>query len=207
MTRPHSEPDRDGDQIAMIRAAAKFFLGTVFACIVLWAGIVTAHAAVQPPMSWRFCWDNRADCTSSPATTIPTDQRDHVADINGDVNWRIRPLFGADLYASALGPWRVIEADGDSGVCKDYAVTKLHDLRAAGFPVGAMSLLYVHIDRADARLNHLVLVVRFDDGDYVLDNLTNVMWRVEERDDYRMISRTAWGNPNVWVSEGLGDAR
>lgn len=204
MSRPHSEPDRDGDPIAMIRAALKWgFLSGAFCAFVLCLSVVAAHAAVQPTMSWRFCFEHRADCAISQATTIPAANRDRVADINGDVNWRIRPLFGADLYASALGPWRVIEADGESGVCKDYAATKLHDLRAAGFPVGAMSLLYVHIDRGDARLNHLVLVVRFDDGDYVLDNLTNVLWRVEERDDYRMISRTAWGNPNVWVSEGL----
>lgn len=198
MTRPHSEPDRDGDQIAMFRFAAKFLLAEIIVILALWAGISAARA--EPPMAWRFCWEHRTDCTTGPSAAIPSISRDQIADINADVNWRIRPLSGAALYAEARKPWRVIEADGDAGVCKDYAVTKLHDLRAAGFPVGAMSLLFLHIDGGASDLNHLVLVVRFDDGDYVLDNLTNILWRVEERSDYMAISRTAWGNPNVWVA-------
>lgn len=204
MTHPkHTEPYRDGDQILMAWSAIKY--GVLLFALAVLLIISAAHATpVQPAMAWRFCREHAADCAPGVPVTILSTERDRITDIGAAVNWRIRPVSGAAMMATAREPWRVIETDNDSGVCKDYAVTKLHDLRAAGYPIGAMSLAYVHVDGAPENLNHLVLVVRFSDGDYVLDNLTEVRWRIEERRDYTLISRTAWGNPGVWTDEGFG---
>lgn len=162
--------------------------------------VARAADAQPPPFAVYFCMRQWAECAAAPAATIASSARSRVAAINDAVNWRIAPLFGPAMLEEARKPWRILEQPGSTGVCKDYAITKRHDLVAAGFPSGALSLAYLHVARADATMNHLVLLVRFDDGIYVLDNQTNILWEVDEENSYEWISRQAWGEPQKWVA-------
>ncbi|MDR6668802.1 putative transglutaminase-like cysteine proteinase [Rhizobium sp. 1399] len=65
---------------------------------------------------------------------------------------------------------------GGRGDCEDYALQKMKDLIDAGFPANRLALSVV-IGPHDE--NHVVLIARMDDGDYVLDNLNNAVkpWR------------------------------
>ncbi|MBB3461426.1 transglutaminase-like cysteine peptidase [Rhizobium sp. BK377] len=65
---------------------------------------------------------------------------------------------------------------GGRGDCEDYALQKMKDLIDAGFPANRLALSVV-IGPHDE--NHVVLIARLDDGDYVLDNLNNGVrpWR------------------------------
>lgn len=65
---------------------------------------------------------------------------------------------------------------GGRGDCEDYALQKMKDLIDAGFPANRLALSVV-IGLRDE--NHVVLIARMDDGDYVLDNLNNAVkpWR------------------------------
>jgi predicted transglutaminase-like cysteine proteinase len=62
------------------------------------------------------------------------------------------------------------------GDCEDYALQKMKDLIDAGFPADRLALSVVIGPRDE---NHVVLIARMDDGDYVLDNLNNAVktWR------------------------------
>ena len=65
---------------------------------------------------------------------------------------------------------------GGRGDCEDYALQKMKNLIDAGFPANRLALSVVIGPRDE---NHVVLIARMDDGDYVLDNLNNAVksWR------------------------------
>lgn len=93
-----------------------------------------------------------------------------ITNINRDVNRDVRKSSDFDLYGMPEF-WslpRVI--DGQMyGDCEDYALEKRRRLIAAGVPAEAMSMA-VAVTRRGER--HAVLVVAFEAGDVVLDNLT-----------------------------------
>ncbi|MGR9172109.1 transglutaminase-like cysteine peptidase [Rhizobium sp. KDH_Rht_773_N] len=65
---------------------------------------------------------------------------------------------------------------GGRGDCEDYALQKMKDLIDAGFPADRLALSVVIGPRDE---NHVVLIARLDEGDYVLDNLNDAVknWR------------------------------
>lgn len=93
-----------------------------------------------------------------------------ITTINRDVNRDIRKANDFDIYGMPEF-WslpRVI--DGKMyGDCEDYALEKRRRLIEAGVPVEAMSMAVAVTLRGE---RHAVLVVAFEGGDMVLDNLT-----------------------------------
>lgn len=88
--------------------------------------------------------------------------------INAQVNARIRPADDwGDTWAS----------DVTRGDCEDYVLAKREALVAAGLPASAL-----RIAAATTRsgVGHAVLVVRTNQGDLVLDNLTSSIRRSDE---------------------------
>jgi predicted transglutaminase-like cysteine proteinase len=82
------------------------------------------------------------------------------------VNALIRPM--SDLAAHGVAErWQPIDGRG-GGDCDDYALTKLHRLVGLGWPRDALRLTMASLPNGE---DHLVLTVRTDRGDYVLDNL------------------------------------
>jgi predicted transglutaminase-like cysteine proteinase len=114
-----------------------------------------------------------------------------VNNLNRDVNREVQKANDFDLYG-LLEFWslpRVI--DGKMyGDCEDYALEKRRRLLAAGVPAEAMSMAVAVTARGES---HAVLLVRFESGDWVLDNLTP--WATPWGDlNYRWIERQEPGS-------------
>lgn len=83
------------------------------------------------------------------------------------VNAAIRPASEREAFGVAER-WVPIEGRGGRGDCDDYALTKLHRLVGLGWPRAALRLTSAALPDGQ---DHLVLAVRTDRGDYILDNL------------------------------------
>jgi predicted transglutaminase-like cysteine proteinase len=134
-----------------------------------------------------------ATAPSQPAKPVFLDksQMRLVNSLNRDVNREVQKANDFDLYG-LLEFWslpRVI--DGKMyGDCEDYALEKRRRLIAAGVPAEAMSMAVAITARGEA---HAVLLVRFESGDWVLDNLTP--WATPWGDlNYRWVERQAPGS-------------
>lgn len=111
--------------------------------------------------------------------------------LNRDVNRDVHKANDFDLYG-LLEFWtlpRVI--DGKMyGDCEDYALEKRRRLIAAGVPAEAMSMAVAVTARGES---HAVLVVSFESGDWVLDNLTP--WATPWNElNYRWVARQTAGS-------------
>lgn len=97
--------------------------------------------------------------------------------------------------------WLISPPAGD---CKDYAITKRHELLAHGWPSRALLLSEVVVPSGE---HHLILVVRTKDADLVLDNLNAnvrpvaIMYR-----QYRWVRIETTQNPMFWARVRLPDA-
>lgn len=114
-----------------------------------------------------------------------------VNTLNREVNRDVHKANDFDLYG-LLEFWslpRVI--DGKMyGDCEDYALEKRRRLIAAGVPAEAMSMAVAVTARGES---HAVLVVSFESGDWVLDNLTP--WATPWGDlNYRWLERQVPGS-------------
>jgi predicted transglutaminase-like cysteine proteinase len=86
--------------------------------------------------------------------------------VHAVVNAMIRPM--SDLAAHGVAErWQPVDGRA-GGDCDDYALTKLYRLVELGWPRDALRLTMASLPDGE---DHLVLTVRTDRGDYVLDNL------------------------------------
>jgi len=99
------------------------------------------------------------------------------------------------LDRKALVDWWTYPDDG-AGDCSDYMLLKRKLLIEAGWPRSA-ALATVVIDRDGE--GHAVLTVTTDQGDFILDNLTDKLLRWDET-GYAYVKRQSREDENVWVS-------
>jgi predicted transglutaminase-like cysteine proteinase len=95
----------------------------------------------------------------------PTRERE-LAVVQQAVNAAIRPAGDMEVF-SLVEYWTPLEGRA-RGDCDDYALTKLHWLTRLGWPRDALRLTLATLPNGE---DHLVLAVRTDRGDYILDNL------------------------------------
>ncbi|APO72533.1 transglutaminase-like protein (plasmid) [Rhizobium gallicum] len=109
------------------------------------------------------------------------------SNVNKEVNDRIVPDAQKGTFDWSL--------TATSGNCNDYAIQKRDELIRRGVSPAALSLSAVVTPRNEG---HLILTIRTDRGDFVLDNLRNsiVAWN---RTGYRWVSVQSNSNPNEWV--------
>lgn len=117
----------------------------------------------------RFCIRYSDECRSHRVyrggpLRLDSKRWGELNDVNFSVNQSITPKRKELGFAG--GGWVIAP---DSGDCNDYAVTKRHQLLAMGWPARVLLLSEVVIPDGE---HHLVLVVRTDRGELVLDNLT-----------------------------------
>ena len=146
---------------------------------------------VQPPQGYvQFCLSSPDDCAPSsetPRVRLTSARWLALAQENAAINRRIYPQ--TDSYG--LDDWRYPEFFGD---CEDYALAKQKALAEKGWPRAALRLAAVTSHRTG---RHAVLVVATDQGDFVLDNLTNRI-RPWSATPYRWISRQTANHPLIW---------
>ena len=155
---------------------------------------------MAPLPAVKFCVTQTSECSAAPDELVKMDLESFaiLSLINQNVNASIQPIHKA--VSGSIDTWAI---NPDQGDCNDYAVTKRHQLMRLGLPSSALLLAAVQTVWGEG---HLVLVVRTDRGDYVLDNLTNQIrsWR---KTGYRWVKRQSIDNPQYWTAVAPGAGR
>jgi predicted transglutaminase-like cysteine proteinase len=166
------------------------------------AFFVSPQARVLPPIGHsRFCLRYPEDCKVRGIDfrrrniALTPARVDELDVINREINRDIIPqlTFGTD----ATEEWLILPLGGD---CKDYAVTKRHELLARGWPSRALLLSEVVLPSGE---HHLLLVVRMKEADLVLDNLYADIRPVVDDHEYQWVRIESPQNPNIWAAARL----
>ncbi|MBR0969962.1 MULTISPECIES: transglutaminase-like cysteine peptidase [Bradyrhizobium] len=186
--------------------AALFVLSSSLPCLAVEQGaskgvfLKEAQNVLAPLQFVKFCMNYSSECAqSSPEARLPAQDvaLSTLAEVNASVNQAISPVQKST--DPLLARWTISPSSGD---CNDYAITKRHLLLAKGWPASALRLAVVYAPAG----GHLVLIVRLQDGDYVLDNLVPDVrdWR---RSSYLWVSMESGEDPRFWVSIAKQDHR
>lgn len=150
--------------------------------------IDTSRLTLAPLHFVGFCMRNGSECAArGPAEAVVelTPQTLAVLEsVNRQVNARIQPSNRDD-------DWRINPASGN---CNDYVVSKRHELLARGMPSSA---LLINVVKTQAGEGHLVLIVKTDRGEFVLDNLVGEI-RPTRDTRYVWIKRQTSRDPRLW---------
>jgi predicted transglutaminase-like cysteine proteinase len=163
-------------------------------------------APVLPPLGHsRFCLRYPEDCEVHTIdfrhrNIVLTPERwKELNSVNREVNRDIVPAVSVE--SGATEEWLISPLVGD---CEDYAVTKRHQLLARGWPSRALLLSEVVVPSGE---HHLVLVVRTEDIDLVLDNLnTNIRPVAITYRQYRWLRIESPQNPEFWARVSMPSA-
>ncbi len=164
---------------------------------------ISVGDTTKAPIGWiEFCAEYDPECKTKPSqprdVVFSTQAWKDLERVNLYVNTHVKPM-------TDLEHWGVVERwnypDDGYGDCEDYVLAKRRMLIQAGWPREALLITVVRDKHGDG---HAVLTVKFDKGEYILDNQNDqiVLWADT---GYRFVKRQSQGDPNVWVS--LGEPR
>jgi predicted transglutaminase-like cysteine proteinase len=163
----------------------------------------TGGLASQPVGHYEFCKANPKECSIRSRETTALRMTGklwrEIASVNAAVNNRVEPISDFTIYGKDE-----VWAYPDAGVgdCEDYVLEKRRALIDSGI---AVSNLLITVVRKPDGEGHSVLTVRTDEGDFVLDNLTDKV-RLWSETGYRYLKRQASNHTGHWVSILGGDA-
>jgi predicted transglutaminase-like cysteine proteinase len=191
------EPNLSGGVRAIFPRACSIYV----MLLVLLAGCVEAAAesphmilgenALSPVAFTDFCLRKPARCAPSREIrhiTLDEHNLQQLDAVNRNVNQSIAPSSRpVDLGT----PW---QDDTQVGNCVEFALTKRAQLLDLQLPSSALLLGLTIVPSGEA---HLVLVVVTDQGDFVLDNLTDTIVRWDKI-KYRWVNRSSPRNPQFW---------
>jgi predicted transglutaminase-like cysteine proteinase len=194
--------------IAIGAVASSFAAPTTTAALASFAPVGIAKPA---PYGWlHFCAAQPAECEAPPASPklvqLTSQSWAELNQINTIVNREVDPISDEDhyrIYEQDILNWWTYPDDG-KGNCNDYVLMKRKLLIEAGWSKAAL-LMTVVVDRHGD--GHLILMVRTDRGDLILDNMRQdiITW---DRTGYRFVKRQSASDPNDWISiETQGDPR
>ena len=167
-----------------------------------WSGcpLFYPHAAPSlPPLGYSlFCSRYPDDCEVQKADfrrrniRLTLGRWDELNTVNREVNRDI--ISGPASDDIATEEWRIYPTAGD---CKDYVITKRHELLARGWPSRALLPAEVVAPSGE---HHVVLVVRTKDVDLVLDNLNeNVRSIAMTYRQYQWLRIESPRGPKFWT--------
>ncbi len=164
--------------------------------------MITGGLTSQPIGHYEFCKANPAECQIVSRDTGPERMTGRLwkklVAVNVEVNAAVRPVNDFDLY----GKDEVWAYPNGAGDCEDYVLEKRRDLMRQG--VSVSNLLITVVRKPDGE-GHAVLTVRSSKGDFILDNLTDVV-RQWDQTGYRFLKRQASDNTGHWVTIREGPA-
>ena len=151
--------------------------------------------AETPPAFIDFCGRFPDQCKAGPRAILALDEQtwQRLSSVNHTVNTTITPESD-DAHYGREEFW-TIPTDG-FGDCEDYALTKRKALLEAGLPASALRLAVVYSIKTAL---HAVLTVSTDQGDLVLDNVSDaiVVWNAT---DFTWIMVQDKADPMQWDS-------
>jgi predicted transglutaminase-like cysteine proteinase len=154
---------------------------------------------VLPPIGHsRFCLRYPQDCKVHGIDfrrrniALTPERWDELNRVNQQVN---RDIIAEVTPGNGLTEeWLIWPATGD---CKDYAITKRHELLAHGWPSRALLLSEVVVPSGE---HHLILIVRTKDTDLALDNLNASIRTVATVSrQYQWVRIETQQNPMFWA--------
>ncbi|WP_353643903.1 transglutaminase-like cysteine peptidase [Mesorhizobium sp. WSM2239] len=190
---------------ARLRAGI-FSVAAMIACsasqAVAAAPMLTGGLTSQPIGHYEFCKVQPAECAIRTRDLGPEAMTGALwkilLDVNEAVNRAIRPMNDFDIYGKDE-VWAYPNGVGD---CEDYVLEKRRTLSARGL---SLSNLLITVVRKSDGEGHAILTVRTDKGDFILDNLSNVV-RQWDNTGYRFLKRQASDHTGRWVSIREGQA-
>ncbi|MBA3447667.1 MAG: transglutaminase-like cysteine peptidase [Pseudaminobacter sp.] len=164
--------------------------------------MTTGGLTSQPIGHYEFCKANPAECVVRTQDSGPEKMTDAlwkmIVNVNVAVNAAIRPMNDFDVY----GKDEVWSYPNGIGDCEDYVLEKRRDLAHDGL---SLSNLLITVVRKPDGEGHAILTLRTDQGDFVLDNLTDTV-RSWDQTGYRFLKRQASDHTGRWVSIREGQA-
>ena len=159
---------------------------------------IAFHSPTLAPMAFTmFCLRYADQCRpqhvlfrGGPIRLTP-ERMDDLKEVNDLVNASIVPEHNEMGLAGEK--WEIAPSRGD---CNDYAVTKRSELLDRGWPARVLLLSEVVTSWGE---HHLVLVVRTNAGDLVLDNMTRSV-RQWSKAPYQWVRMQTPQNPNYWAT-------
>jgi predicted transglutaminase-like cysteine proteinase len=161
---------------------------------------VQVAGITSPPIGWlEFCDnpDNTADCKVKPAqpaiANFNAASWKTLQSVNSRINERVRAATDQEQWGVADRWSYPTTGKGDS---EDYALEKRRLLLLDNFP--RQSLLITMVED-ETKQSHVVLMVKTDRGDFILDNAeAKVLLWTDTR--YRFLKRQSEQDPNSWMS-------
>lgn len=147
-----------------------------------------------PPGAQRLCSTYSWACARGSSSAVVTQgQMQVVRAVNSQINRSTRAIEDRQQYGEAER-WAMPTSRG--GDCEDYALAKKRALISKGIDPQRLLIATV-LDRS--RRPHAVLIVRTDEGDMVLDNVTNSIrnWRDTR---YVFLRMQDPNRPSRWVN-------
>ncbi len=190
----------------MRQAAALFCAAILAACAggdkpgPATSAMVTGEITPAPYGYVSFCVRNPADCLSKegPASqfALTRNKWAELNAVNKAVNASVEPRTDAELYRSYEFWTYPSPGPGAGGDCEDYVLLKRKILIEKGWPARA---LLISVALEDDGRAHALLVAATEQGDYVLDNQTDVIlpWA---QTPYQWQKRQSAADPASWVS-------
>jgi predicted transglutaminase-like cysteine proteinase len=157
-------------------------------------------APALPPIGHtRFCLRYPADCEIQETDfrhrniRLTPERWLELHDVNREVNRDIVADYTSTEVTA--NDWIIAPSTGD---CKDYAITKRHELLERGWPSRTLLLSEVVVPSGE---HHLVLVAHTEDADLVLDNLSDDILSVAiSSHRYRWVRIETPQNPKLWAT-------
>ena len=151
------------------------------------------------PYGWMdFCSREPQECSEPVLVAADVDLTPlawkTLREVNRQVNAAIEPVSNLDHWGTIADHWDY-PYDG-KGDCKIYALQKRKVLMEKGFPRQALLMTIVRDHKNEG---HAILTIKTNEGDFILDNLTDEI-RAWEATGYRFVKRQSQEDPNVWVS-------
>jgi len=153
--------------------------------------IETGKALPRPPSAYiDMCLrePNSIAC-HNPDLSTGTNTAINLWMLNKQINNQIQPIEDIDNYGIS-DYWTTGRTTGD---CEDYVFAKREALIKRGFDANRLSLAVVMYNGE----GHAVLVVRTDQADVVLDNVTDSI-KTWNKTNYKFLWMQQFGDPNTW---------
>lgn len=159
------------------------------------SSIRTGGVTSQPAGHYHYCNRGGRHCgghrDAGPAK-MSSGKWAAIKSVNVRVNRSIKPM--TDMQSRGVVEYWA--NGGRTGDCEDYALKKRSILLSKGFKPSQLPLVKVRLPNGEA---HVVLLVRTDKGDFVLDNLRNDV-RAYKKTGYRFLKMQSASNSSKWVS-------
>ena len=162
--------------------------GVLLAASLFGAAEVSANTgSVATPIAMKFfCRSNPGECVGGRGQVTMSDD---LAVLLKTVTTRVNNSIG--YTSERVDRWTLNPSRGD---CEDYVLSKRSALIRQGVSSGALRIAFTYTRRG---VPHAVLVVKTNQGDYVLDNMNNKVVSLQAS-GYN-IAMMSSANPLRWV--------